>query len=862
MASPGASAGNCASRGRLATMSASSVAAAGILPFPCRLEKETPEAPAASLSAGEEHTMTTDGAARSVDIASVLGGGPDTFPFRRVLSLRPLVDFWRGDPAGCEGAVCAALGKVIGESVLAAPELAGPIQDFAIFEKHKDIIDGLMAAVFPPAAWDQAYGAALVPFDLVSVYETPAFRRLLMADDRNLRGRINIDAETLGLARLRFAYKVVLERVYGVVLDVDYPLVMTVPDPETGLDRHFKISFDPTFLQVHVVGERPPFSDADRERLHDLFLDVRPLLELLPPDRFVIEGFTILRAVDVTDQEVLSSIKRDLIDRESIVSHAKFGALQDKLRTLFRRPELHLSLAALDGERVLILNSGAELEHSCIFADSAHHEKAEFLGTIYHRAVQNGRPIVIKDLAAMPDRHPIEDQIVAAGIHGLVVAPLQYQDRMIGTIELASPVVGDFTPMHLPKLAEILPLFSMAVQRSIEELNNRVQAFIKEKCTAIHPTVEWRFRRAVLDTIERQRDDALDSQTELDPIVFPDVFPLYALADIRGSSTQRALAIQSDLLAQLRLAGAVVDAAYHTKLLPVLDELRYRIAKADAQIERGLKSGDEVGVIGFLRKDVERLFAHLETFGPTVRERIGAYRAALDPRLGAVYHERRRFEESVTRLAESISSYLDLEEQTAQAMFPHYFEKQKTDGVDYQIYVGASLLEDGQYDPLYLKNLRLWQLMVSCGIARRAEQIKERLPVPLEATHLVLVQHAPLAIRFRFDEKRFDVDGAYDIRYEIVKKRIDKALIKGTAERVTQPGKIAIIYSQPGEAVEYRGYLEYLQSLGNLRRGVEELELEELQGVHGLRALRVTVDLDSLRAGATPAAALLRASSR
>ncbi len=28
------------------------------------------------------------------------------------------------------------------------------------------------------------------------------------------------------------------------------------------------------------------------------------------------------------------------------------------------------------------------------------------------------------------------------------------------------------------------------------------------------------------------------------------------------------------------------------------------------------------------------------------------------------------------------------------------------------------------------------------------------------------------------DEKRFDVDGAYNARYEIVKKRIDKAYVK------------------------------------------------------------------------------------
>ena len=154
-------------------------------------------------------------------------------------------------------------------------------------------------------------------------------------------------------------------------------------------------------------------------------------------------------------------------------------------------------------------------------------------------------------------------------------------------------------------------------------------------------------------------------------------------------------------------------------------------------------------------------------------------------------------------------------------------------------------MEDGRVDPISLKNLRLWQLLLTCGIAVRAHQLRDRLPVPLEMTQLVLVQHAPVSIRFRFDEKRFDVDGAYDIRYEIVKKRIDKAVVEGTTDRLTQPGKIAIVYSQNAEAQEYRGYIEYLQSLGFLASEVEDLDLAELQGVHGLRALRVAVDLDN-----------------
>jgi hypothetical protein len=106
-------------------------------------------------------------------------------------------------------------------------------------------------------------------------------------------------------------------------------------------------------------------------------------------------------------------------------------------------------------------------------------------------------------------------------------------------------------------------------------------------------------------------------------------------------------------------------------------------------------------------------------------------------------------------------------------------------GEDHSIYVGAELHEDGLFDELYLRNLRIWQLMTTCRIEWELARVKTDVAVPLEATHMILVQHQPLSIRFRVDEKRFDVDGAYDIRYEIVKKRIDKARIRGTSERVT-----------------------------------------------------------------------------
>jgi hypothetical protein len=85
------------------------------------------------------------------------------------------------------------------------------------------------------------------------------------------------------------------------------------------------------------------------------------------------------------------------------------------------------------------------------------------------------------------------------------------------------------------------------------------------------------------------------------------------------------------------------------------------------------------------------------------------------------------------------------------------------------------------------------------------------------------------------------VEGAYNIRYEMIKKRIDKVHIRHTEERLTQPDKIALIYFNDKDVEDYLPYIHYLQGEKVLDSEVETLELEDLQGLTGLKALRVTV---------------------
>jgi hypothetical protein len=67
--------------------------------------------------------------------------------------------------------------------------------------------------------------------------------------------------------------------------------------------------------------------------------------------------------MEVTDQEVLSLLKRDLIEKESIVSNTRFQGLQDKLRTLFRKPDLVFGLASISAEHVFMLNAGSPIQY-------------------------------------------------------------------------------------------------------------------------------------------------------------------------------------------------------------------------------------------------------------------------------------------------------------------------------------------------------------------------------------------------------------------------------------------------------------------------------------------------------------------
>lgn len=368
----------------------------------------------------------------------------DESPFRCVLSLKPLLNFWEKELAPSDPAWKLKLDSVK-ERLAKAPELLEPLTDLSLLEEHRDAVGVLMSAVFPPACWDTELVGALVPFTLRPAFVSEAFRHHLLNDDGSLRGRLHVEWDAFTRARLLRFYLLILRRCYGFTQDLDFPLIQIVPDRDTGLESYFRFRPDLRFVDIHVVGKLRELSEADKSRITEHLAEPEVMQQYLPPENFELHGFTVIHGIDVTQSEVLAALQGDLIDKGSIFSREGFERLEHRLRLLFRRPNLVAGVAAVQGDQALILNTGCRLNQDCICicSDSEHIPLTELKRSIFDRAVKEKRVFRVNDLTELTATSPIEERIVESGIRSFLVVPLYYQDELLGTLDLGSPIPGD-----------------------------------------------------------------------------------------------------------------------------------------------------------------------------------------------------------------------------------------------------------------------------------------------------------------------------------------------------------------------------------------------------------------------------------
>ncbi len=462
-----------------------------------------------------------------------------------------------------------------------------------------------------------------------------------------------------------------------------------------------------------------------------------------------------------------------------------------------------------------------------------------YRGSVYDQAFRTREPVLINDLTAVRKTTKLEELLLKNGIKSILVAPLLDQKRnVIGLVELGSPRVYGINAFMEIKFREIRGLFRTAVERSREYIDNRIEAIMREQYTSLHASVEWRFTEAAFNILERQDAGQEDSP---ETIAFKEVYPLYGQADIVGSSRLRNTAIYQDLVDNMRAGHFLLKQAQELVDFPLIQQVIIRIDTHLLVSVDDFDNSHEILFADFIHQQLTPLIEELSSQHPELADLSENYLADLDAELGLFYRVRQDYEHSVQTLNRTLSEFFTSRDQAAQVTLPHYFEKYKTDGVEYEIYAGQSLLKNRRFSEIHLRNLRLSQLIDMCEATRLVQRTSEDLPMPLRTAQLIFAYTNPLNIKFRMDEKRFDVDGDYNVRYEILKKRIDKATIHQGAERLTLANMVSIVYLQDRDREEYEDYLHYLEQAGYIDGEIEDLVLDPLQSVNGLRALRFKV---------------------
>ncbi|MFY9241658.1 MAG: GAF domain-containing protein [Polaribacter sp.] len=717
------------------------------------------------------------------------------------------------------------------------PELINGFSNLNLLKTYNKQIDLLLEPLFPEALQSNEIKAASIPFSFTSFKFTDRFENILenAGDNYELKVR-NFEDDSMYILACTF----ILGFVYNFKIDMKRPFYFDIPDKNSGTMKYYRAALNADFSEITPTENAPELNSEDFRELLNNFENIDFWKEKFPPNSYVFKGFGIINLFDVTSEEMISSIKANLLAGGDELIYK----LQNNLRDFYSIKDLRLGYSIFDNINSKICETIVKKSNSLILNNKEEIacNNSYFCNGIMQKVFIKHETFIISDIERYgleTNYNPFYKTLYKSGIQSIIIIPIQATiNGDLALLEIASPKAYDLNSVNVNKLKDIIPVFEAAVKRTSEEHQNILEATIQENYTSIHSSVKWRFYEAAEKFYQESQ---INENAKLDEIIFDNVYPLYGQSDIKGSSAARNNAIKEDLVTQLTLAINVLEEACKKESLPIYKELMFRVSTYLKDVKKDLNAGDEINIVEFLSREIYPVFNHIKEIDSELSKNVSIYMNRLDKNLGLVYERRKEYEKSVEHINEKLSDYIDLKQKEAQKMYPHYFERYKTDGVEFNMYIGESITKENSFDAIYLYNLRLWQLQVMCEMENIAFNERENMDADLKIASLILVHSNPMAIKFRMDEKQFDVDGAYNIRYEIIKKRIDKAHIKNTSERITVPGKIAIVYSQDKDALEYIKYINFLQSRKQLGK-LEFLELEDLQGVSGLKALRVEVN--------------------
>ncbi|WP_192349656.1 GAF domain-containing protein [Algoriphagus sp. Y33] len=761
----------------------------------------------------------------------------DESPFITELSFHKIIEIWEDivmDTASYKSGHARKLLKDF-YKLFETDSLKAP--DALIFDNP--IIAGLLEELFPKSLTRHELKAASAPFTTFFFHRSEGFAGVLDAAGIGYEPVIsNISPEKFYILNCC----IILKQVYAIAVDIEFPLIMDVPDQE-GIMRHYKVSYNLDFLEIESTIYSKSLTMAEVENLLNSRDNIDLWKEMFPTDSWIIRGFMLFSLVDVTTETAISTLKSILvrpIDRDLDVQRQMLPLF----RSIFNIVDLNGGFYLYDkGKSSFRMIHQFDYPKDVVDLDL---DNNPFFIEVLEEVVVSKQAFVISNMESYDTGvgGEIGGYFANRGVLSCMFSPAIKDDMVIGIAFFFSSRKYAINAITDEKLMLILPILTDSINRVLMEMETEIEAVIQREYTSIHKSVYWKFREEVKKRIDPF--DPLKANREtvvFEDIVFKDVYALYGQIDIKGSSEKKNQAIVRDLKRQIGQITDLLLMLEDAGPVPFFAQIRCMLERYGEALDKPFQNELEQLIRRYIESEVHPILKTIDTNHRCYRQ-VLEYLKLTDPKTGLFFQSRKELDDSIMTINGALTALLDEKNQIAQQAFPHYYERFKTDGVEHNFYIGESIQPNRKFEKFYLDNLRLFQFETMCEMEHFHYQLCASLPCQLEVASLILVFSPPISIRFRMDEKHFDVDGSYNARYEIVKKRLDKALIKGTDKRITEPYKITIVYSLEGDGNDYIKYAKYLQHKGLLEEGIEKIDVEDLQGVSGLKAIRVKLNID------------------
>ncbi len=717
-------------------------------------------------------------------------------------------------------------------------ELRDGFQDVSLLDKHEDLIRMLLADLFPTGLTHNEIKAASIPLSNITFNYTERFKSILKDAGKDFEIELrNIDDNEFYV----FCCCLILQTYFNRDIKSSIPFYYDIPNKQ-GIMKHYKITVNSDFTEIYPTEKAKIPEDDVLDMLLENLDDFKLWKRYFPSQSWILKGFAIISLVDCTSEVALSDLKSSMIeiDPEDLNPDEN---LTEIFKSYFDVADLSFGLMLFDqkGRKLekLPIYESLFSNHILDFWINAFDEETRI--STFNNLSHNSKPIVVsnvnnldENIKSLPSFSILKDN----NINSFMVIPIMKDNELLAIMEFTSHHANSFNGLKLKKMEFFTDMILFSLTRFSFEKNYQIEAIIQREYTSIHNSVVWKFRNEA----EKYFNAYLAKKMyTLKQISFKNLTPLFGFSDIRSSSDKRFNLMLEDLNQQ-------IEALHDIFTLINSDSEKYLLALDvfENELNNEIKADTEQRFQRILREEIHPyLQGKLEVkVTGEAKAKIKDYFSMVFPQTDLFYANRKSLDDSITLLNRKLADMLDESQIKAQQIFPHYYERFKSDGVEHNLYIGQTIAPDLHYSSKVVHKLRYWQLKTICNMEREFQTFKKDLPIRLDIASLIFVYNEKIDIRFRMDEKRFDVDGAYNSYYEIVKKRLDKSHIKDSTERITCPGKITIVYFGMENQKEYLEYITKLQKKGILQHDVEFLKVEDLQGITGLLALRVSLAVD------------------